>query len=111
MLTSENPVGDWDWETMYNTEVRPARAIETAVAVWKILARHELALPGGRATISARSVHDGRIDRVEAAALPLEREPLSSGTALAAVVDRANSLADGSSLGRQARADPRRSVL
>ncbi|MER6357158.1 hypothetical protein ABT186_36435 [Streptomyces sp. NPDC001634] len=92
MITS-NPVGDWTWEVTPRAEaIQPVRAAETAVAVWIVLAGHELAIPESKVSVSARAMGDTRDVRVEAAGLPLEPEPLSPGTALSRAVAEADSL-------------------
>ncbi|SPE56235.1 hypothetical protein SNS2_2970 [Streptomyces netropsis] len=92
MITSD-PIGDWTWEITPDTgDIRPARAVEIAGAVWNILNRHELAIPMGKTGFSVRSVGDMRDVRVNANGLPFEEEPLRSGTALSSVVAQAESL-------------------
>ncbi|GHF90324.1 hypothetical protein [Streptomyces thermodiastaticus] len=93
MITSKNPVGDWTWElTLDEKEARPVKAVKTAAAIWSVLARHELSIPGGRARVSIQVTRGPRVERVEASGLPLEREPLSSGTALSSLADKVDAL-------------------
>ncbi|MFJ9542614.1 hypothetical protein ACIRPX_35935 [Streptomyces sp. NPDC101225] len=92
MITSE-AIGDWTWEVTPNADgIRPARAAETAVAVWNVLAGNELAIPVGRTSVSVRSVSDSRDVRVRADGLSLEPDPLSAETALSRAVAEADSL-------------------
>ncbi|MDQ1007201.1 hypothetical protein QFZ82_001686 [Streptomyces sp. V4I23] len=97
MITS-NPIGDWTWEITSSTDgFRPRRAAETAVAVWNILADHELASPVGKVGLSVRSVGNMRDVRLDAGGLNLELEPLAPGTDLSRAVAEADSL-DGDHL-------------
>ncbi|MEU6220631.1 hypothetical protein ABZ845_24430 [Streptomyces sp. NPDC047022] len=92
MITSE-PIGDWSWEVTLSADgIRPARAVETAVAVWNVLARYGLASPAGKVSLSMRSVADMRDVRVRACGLSLEPEPLSPGTALSRAAAEADAL-------------------
>ncbi|MFR9789779.1 hypothetical protein ACL07V_14070 [Streptomyces sp. MB22_4] len=92
MITS-NPVGDWTWEVTPGAEgARPVRAVETAVAVWNILAAQELATPKGKVSVSARAMSDTREVLVAVDGVPLEAEPLSPETALSRAVAEADSL-------------------
>ncbi|MCC5479532.1 hypothetical protein [Streptomyces barringtoniae] len=92
MITS-NPVGDWTWEVTPGAEgVRPVRAAETAIAVWNVLAAHELAIPKGRVNVSARAVGDRRDVLLAVDGVPLEPQPLSPETALSRAMAQVDSL-------------------
>ncbi|MFD7814123.1 hypothetical protein ACFV6E_14385 [Streptomyces sp. NPDC059785] len=92
MITSA-PIGDWTWEvTMGGRALRPVHAAKYALAVWDVLAVHQLADPVGRVSLSVRAAGDVRDVRVRADGLRLEPEPLSSATALGQALAEADSL-------------------
>ncbi|EFL25013.1 conserved hypothetical protein [Streptomyces himastatinicus ATCC 53653] len=54
MITTD-PIGDWTWEiTPSHGDARPSRAVEITTAIWRILAKFDLATPPGRISFSAR---------------------------------------------------------
>ncbi|MEU5089666.1 hypothetical protein [Streptomyces sp. NPDC021356] len=87
-----NPIGDWNWEVASGVErLRPIRAAETAVVIWKILEEYDLAVGNGKVDLSARAMSDTRNTLFRAEGLPLEAEPLSPGTALSHAVSEIES--------------------
>ncbi|MEV5983998.1 hypothetical protein AB0L85_03170 [Streptomyces sp. NPDC052051] len=92
MITS-NPVGDWTWElTADSGEIRPVRAVQTAVTVWNELAKGSLAVPEGKAGILVRGGAKLRDVRLDASGLRLGPDPLAPGSDLAQAVAQAEAL-------------------
>ncbi|MFH8565180.1 hypothetical protein [Streptomyces sp. NPDC017988] len=92
MITTD-PTGDWTWEiTSRGDGATAAGAAETAVSIWGILAKHELAVPAGKASLSVRSVNDMRNVHLDVSGLILEADPLRPGTAVSEAVEQAGSL-------------------
>ncbi|MEV8015298.1 hypothetical protein AB0O76_02840 [Streptomyces sp. NPDC086554] len=92
MITTD-PIGDWTWEiTSSGDGGTTAGAAETAVSIWGILAKHELAVPPGKVSLSVRSVNDMRNVHLDVSGLILEAEPLRPETAISEAVKRAESL-------------------
>ncbi|GAA0907079.1 hypothetical protein [Streptomyces thermoalcalitolerans] len=92
-MITVNSVGDWFWEVATEPgEASPMRAAETAVAVWNVLAAHELAVPVGKVSVSARIDGEKRDYRINVSRLSLEPEPLARDTELSRVVAEAETL-------------------
>ncbi|WP_328870975.1 hypothetical protein OHT76_13100 [Streptomyces sp. NBC_00287] len=90
MITSE-PIGDWSWEIATSADgIRPTSAVETALAVFDVLAGCELAIPVGKAFVSVRSM-DSRDVRVLVDGLGLEPDPLIRGMVLSHALVEAGS--------------------
>ncbi|MEU1941664.1 hypothetical protein ACFW95_09880 [Streptomyces sp. NPDC059474] len=93
MITSE-PIGDWTWDVPPNPTAARAstRALELAVAAWKVLAKHELALPVGKITLSVRAADDMSKTLFGREGLSLEKDPLMPGSAASEAVAQADAL-------------------
>ena len=92
MITS-NPVGDWTWElTADSGEIRPVRAVQTAVTVWNELAKGSLAVPEGKAGVLVRGGAKLRDVRLDASGLRLGPDPLAPGADLTQAVAQVEAL-------------------
>jgi hypothetical protein len=92
-VITTDPIGDWMWEVpLEGGGVRALRAAETAVAVWNVLASHELAVPAGKVDVSVRPTSNMMDFRINVSGLALERDPLAEGTSLSHVMKQADEL-------------------
>ncbi|MGA4842071.1 hypothetical protein [Streptomyces sp. G45] len=80
MITT-SAVGDWSWELGHSPHgIGLISAVETSDAVWRALAAQELALPGGKFAVTARTTGDVRdahlaLSRAVASSAPLASDP------------------------------------
>lgn len=89
MITTD-PIGDWTWEiTPSHDEACPSRAVEIATAIWRILAKFDLAVAPGRINFSVRPRDNMRDAWVSVQDQILQTGSFRSGTTISDAVSQA----------------------